>query len=462
MLNSGGGSWELGQRNIKLKHASRLGGFVKDANTFAMAFATGVAVECHALLSRAIAKWFQTSTFLFFLLCQKDSRMKLSQFLIDYNAEILLEWDKFANETAPLGSDMSVLALRDHAEELLIGIAHNIECPQSKKTQSEKSKGQLSAQDELGAAASIHGTLRQLGGFQLKEVASEFRALRASVLRLWLPLVKTMTLEFSYDITRFNEAIDEALSESINTFSNQTDRARHTFLAVLGHDLRSPLSAISMSGEFLKKVKDGSELIHTAGSRIVISSARMGLMINDLLEYARTQLGGHLFLKRHVVNMHRVCQAVVDEARAANPEQAFMLQHSGDLIGTFDEARLQQVFANLLGNAARYSEPGQPIEMAVEGQADAIAVKIHNIGPVIPAKSLQTIFEPLVQLEQRFAPSHASSHSVGLGLYIAREITQAHGGTIEASSSKRSGTTFTVLLPRAHGEKHEPLIAPDA
>ena len=75
--------------------------------------------------------------------------MKLSQFLIDYNAEILLEWDKFARETAPLGSDMSVLALRDHAEELLIGIAHNIECPQSKKTQAEKSKGQLSAQDEL-------------------------------------------------------------------------------------------------------------------------------------------------------------------------------------------------------------------------------------------------------------------------------------------------------------------------
>ena len=257
--------------------------------------------------------------------------MKLSQFLIDYNAEILLEWDKFAKEMTPLGSDMSVLALREHAKELLIGIAHNIECSQSKKIQSDKSKGKLSAQDELSAAASIHGTLRQLGGFQLKEVASESRALRASVLRLWLSLVKTMTLEFSYDITRFNEAIDEALSESIKTFSDQTDRMRDTFLAVLGHDLKDPLSAISMSGEFLKKVEEGSEPIHTAGSRIVICSARMGLMINDLLEYARTQLDGYLLLKRHVVDVHRICQTLVNEARAAHPAQEFVLQHSGDL-----------------------------------------------------------------------------------------------------------------------------------
>jgi len=168
-----------------------------------------------------------------FFLLQKDSAVKLSQFLIEHNAKILLEWDKFAKETAPLGSDMSVLALHDNAEEILIGIAQNIERPQSQKTQSEKSKGQLPAQDKIAAAASIHGAQRQHGGFQLKEVASEFRALRASVLHLWLPLVKNMTVEFSYEITRFNEAIDEALSESINTFSDQTARTRDTFLATI-------------------------------------------------------------------------------------------------------------------------------------------------------------------------------------------------------------------------------------
>lgn len=386
----------------------------------------------------------------------QSSIMKLSQFLKDHNSEILLEWDRFARQVAPPGSDMALSALRDHAKELLHAIANNIEHTQSEKKQSLKAKGQLQERDEeLGDAASVHGTLRHHGGFDLKEVAAEFRSLRASVLHLWLPLVKDMTPEFSYDITRFNEAIDEALSASILTFSDQTAHTRDTFLAVLGHDLRNPLNVISLSGEFIQKVQSSGP-VHESGSRIVTCSARMSLMINDLLEYGRTQLGGHLALKRHVVDMHRICEAVVDEARAAHPSQEFVLKPSGDLIGSFDEARLKQVFANLLGNAARYSAPGQPISVAVEGQADAIAVKVHNVGPVIPKKSLQSIFEPLVQLAQHTELSESSSHSVGLGLYIAREISEAHGGTIQAASSKHAGTTFTVVLPRAHGETHEP------
>ena len=388
--------------------------------------------------------------------------MKLSQFLKDHNAEILLEWDRFAKKTAPPGSSLSIVALRDHAKELLLAIAKNIERSQSKKNQAIKSMGLQPSQSELGAVASIHGTQRHHNGFDLTELASEFRALRASVLHLWLPRVKDMTPEFSYDMTRFNEAIDEALSESIITFSDETARTRDTFLAVLGHDLRNPLNVISMSGQFIQKAAEKSAPIHKAASRIVISSARMALMINDLLEYARTQLGGRLLLKRHVVDLHRICQAVLDEAHAAHPAQAFVLTHSGELVGSFDAARLQQVFANLLTNAARYSAHGQPVGMAVEGRADAIAVKVHNIGPVIPRKSLRSIFEPLVQLAQPAGHSESSSHSVGLGLYIAREITEAHGGTIQAASSKRFGTTFTVLLPRTHAEAHEPPPAPVA
>ncbi len=211
-----------------------------------------------------------------------------------------------------------------------------------------------------------------------------------------------------------------------------------------------------MNGQFILKAKEDFDSIHKASSRIVISSARMNLMISDLLEYARVQLGGHLHLKRHVVDMERICQAVVDEARAAHPKQEFVLKSSGELIGSFDEARLQQVFLNVLSNAARYSEPGQPVEIAVESQADAIAVKIHNVGPVILKESLQSIFEPLVRLAEKSELSDSSSHSVGLGLYIAREITEAHGGIIEAASSEHAGTTFTVLLPKRHHEEDKP------
>lgn len=380
--------------------------------------------------------------------------MKLCKFLSVHNAEILAEWDRFAWETAPAGSDKSKRVLRNHAAQLLIAIADNMELAQSGLARVKKSRGHLPRQDGLSRAANIHGMLRHHGGFHMKDVAAEFRALRASVLRLWLPTVNSVTPEFSNEVTRFNEAIDEALSDSINTFSDQTSRIRDTFLAVLGHDLRNPLSAIAMNGAFLRKVV-GSDAVHSAGSRIVASSVRMGLMINDLLEYGRTQLVGHLALKRHVVDMQRICQGVVDEACEAHPEQKFALKASGDLIGSFDEARLQQVFANLLCNAAHYSERGQPIEMAVEGLPDAIAVKIHNVGPIIPSKSLKVIFDPMVQLAQQAELSETWSHSVGLGLYIAREFTAAHGGSICVKSSKRSGTVFTVVLPRTHSENHE-------
>jgi len=381
--------------------------------------------------------------------------------MVVHNSEILSEWDQFAHDISPMGSDMSIHALRDHVQQLLTAIAKNVDIAKGEKKRIIKSKGHLPMQEDIGVAAHIHGMLRHHDGFHLKEISAEFQALRASVLRLWLPSVKSMTQEFIYEVIRFNEAIDVALIESINTFSDQTARTRDSFLGVLGHDLRNPLNVIAMNGAYLQKA-EGSDSIHTAGLRIVVSSARMSLMINDLLEYGRTQLGGHMALRCHEVDIQRVCQAIVDEARATHPTQEFLLKVSGDLIGSFDEARLQQVFSNLLCNAARYSKPGLPIEISAKGLTNAITVKVHNVGPVVPEKWLQAIFEPLIQLSQQAEPPESSSHSVGLGLYIAREITQAHGGTIHATSSKRSGTTFTVQLPRTHGGEHEPHPVPHA
>ena len=381
--------------------------------------------------------------------------MKLSLFLTVHHKEILLEWDKFAKTHSPTNSSTSIRGLRDHAHQLLRAIATDIQADQSDKQQTKKSMGGGSPQEDIGMAAIAHGTMRQSSGFTLDQVAAEFRALRASVLRLWLPQVQEMTEEVSYEMIRFNEAIDEALVQSISTYSEMTGRTRDTFLAVLGHDLRSPLHVMAMAGHFLKKTQDATDAVHEAGSRIVISSASMNLMVNDLLEYGRTQLGGSFAIKRHIVDMRRICQRVIDEARVAHPECEFVLQPSGELIGPFDEARLQQVFSNLLNNAAHFCAPKAPIEMIVQGEPDVIEVKIHNVGPVIPHKSLQSIFDPLMQLSVKAAHINSIPHSAGLGLYIARAITQAHGGTIKAESSRYLGTVFTVQLPRTHEVKRQ-------
>lgn len=106
----------------------------------------------------------------------------------------------------------------------------------------------------------------------------------------------------------------------------------------------------------------------------------MNLLVNDLLEYGRSQLGGSFCIKRHIVDMQRICQAVVDEAQFVHPECVFVLRPSGELIGPFDEARLHQVSSNLLNNAAHYCAPQEPIEMIVQGESDVIEVKVTQCG----------------------------------------------------------------------------------
>jgi signal transduction histidine kinase len=142
-----------------------------------------------------------------------------------------------------------------------------------------------------------------------------------------------------------------------------------------------------------------------------------------------------------------VCQAALDDATAAHPGCPFELHASGDCLGDFDSVRLQQVFSNLLNNAAQSRGADRPVTVEVEGTSDALTVNVRNFGPTIPQAALKTVFEPLVQLPVEEQQSGRPATSLGLGLFIAREITLAHGGTISAESDEDSGTTFSVRLP---------------
>ena len=251
---------------------------------------------------------------------------------------------------------------------------------------------------------------------------------------------------------RFNEAIDEVVAQSVETFSERTSRTQDTFLAILGHDLRNPLSVMAIAGHYLIKSNVGSEATQQTGSRIVKTTASMTSMVKDLLEYGRVQLGGELLIKRHLINMGRICQETIEEVKVTHPEREFILESSGELVGPFDGNRLMQVFSNLLNNAVQYGSPSKPIKVKVKGEAEFIMVDVCNEGPVIPSKSLEAIFNPLVQLSVSGEQKRSFSSSAGLGLFIAREMTVAHGGKISAISSKKTGTIFTVCLP-LHAKK---------
>jgi signal transduction histidine kinase len=133
--------------------------------------------------------------------------------------------------------------------------------------------------------------------------------------------------------------------------------------------------------------------------------------------------------------------------QAAHPGCVFRVELSGDLSGSFDGERLQQVLSNLLNNAIQHGARDSPVVLTARGEFDTVTVQVKNRGRSIPVEALQVIFNPLVQIASN-EPDAQLSTSLGLGLFIAREIVQAHGGTIEAESSDEDGTVFTARFPR--------------
>ena len=374
--------------------------------------------------------------------------MSISAFIRDNMTEILAEWTTFAEKTAPPEGEMSKLALTDHAQQILNAIALDIETHQSHQEQFDKSQGE---EIDLGpdeSAAAIHGRLRHASNFSLLQLSSEFRALRATVLRLWLPRVSQLSSDTINEMVRFNEAIDQALAESIITYSARDDRTRDLFLAVLGHDLRAPLATITLVGELLGRAQAAPEQIPALAERTKRSAKLMSSMVTDLLGFARLQMGAGMPTERVMLEAAEVCKTAMADAQAMYPNAAMVFHAEGDLRGAFDNIRLQQLVTNLLINAAQHSDKGTPVTLAAKGDADAITLTVTNIGPVIPAESLRTIFQPLVQLEPERSHDARPKTSLGLGLFIAQEITAAHEGTIDVTSNETEGTVFTVRFPR--------------
>ena len=373
--------------------------------------------------------------------------MRLDRFIHERMEDILCEWEAFARTIAPEGGNMSDLALRDHAKQILVAIALDIKTTQNRQEQIDKSQGLAPDAEHGQSAASIHGALRHASDFSLLQLSAEFRALRATVLRLWLPQVADMTEAAADQMVRFNEAIDQALAESVVTYSKRADHVRELFLAILGHDLRAPLSSMTSAGELLSHPRFDPTQSADVGKRVKRAARLMSSMVEDLIGYTRTQLGAGMPTVKIHADLKDICQAAIEDAGAAYPDTAFELETEGHLTGQFDSVRLHQLFTNLLVNAAVYGSAETPVRMVARSSPHHVMVDVVNAGPVIPSESLESIFSPLLQLPG-VADDARPRTSLGLGLFVAREIALAHGGGISATSSEKAGTVFTVSLPR--------------
>jgi signal transduction histidine kinase len=384
----------------------------------------------------------------------KARDMRLADFILANVEPILGEWEAFARRIWP-GPDYDPRALRDHAADILRATVRDMESDQTAAEQSGKSRGDAGtgrASAGVDRASDVHAAGRVRSGFDVMAVVAEYRALRASVIRLWHESDPRPHDRDLADLTRFNESVDQSLTEAVRGYTERVDRSRRMFLAILGHDLRNPLNAIGMSAQVLA-MADGLDAETAAVARQVsTSAAAMGRMVADLLDFTGTGLGGAMPLSPAAADLGRVCGEVVDETRAAHPGRAVRFAARGDLTGEWDAARLRQVVSNLLGNAVQHAAADAgPIDVSAEEDGPGVRVAVRNGGPPIPADALPTIFDPLVRADAPGPGGRARPRrpgSLGLGLYIAREVAAAHGGTIGVESSAEAGTTFTVRLPR--------------
>jgi signal transduction histidine kinase len=376
--------------------------------------------------------------------------MRLSDFIVANREPILAEWEAFARTCTPASGAMDITALRDHASEMLTVIAADLDTPQDAFEQSEKSKGNA-PDDAAGAdtAAEEHGAGRAESGFTVEQMVSEYRALRASVIRLWTKERGALAPADVDDLTRFNEAVDQSLAESITRYTADLEYSKEMFLAVLGHDLRTPLGAVITSAKFMLETQELKEPSLTLTSRIAGSATRMAHLVGDLLDFTRSRLGGGIPVVRADASMGKIVHDVVDEIAAAYPQRTLQVDARGEQRGEWDCARITQALTNLIGNALEHGAEGTTVRVEVGGDDAEVTIAIHNRGAAIPADRLDGLFNPMKAREATGGTAAGGpSGSLGLGLYIAERIVTAHNGRIGVESSGERGTTFTVHLPR--------------
>lgn len=366
--------------------------------------------------------------------------MRLADFILHNTEAILAEWESFAATLLPAAGGMTPLALRDHAQQILEAVAHDLATPQTRDEQSEKSKGQ--ARRVAGApetAAQTHAVLRARSGFDIIQLVAEYRALRASVLRLWMDAGAPDGSAVG-DIVRFNEAIDQAVAESVGHFHTQVERARNLLLGMLGHDMRSPLGTIVSTASFLVALNAG-EQVSAAAARLIRSGASMQALLDDLVDFNRTRLGLGIRVEPADVDLATMAADEVEQLCGAHPNRRIELSVAGDCRGRWDGLRVRQALRNLVSNAVKYGTPDAPVRVALCREAADVRVEVTNSGPPIDPSVVGDIFDPLKR-----GVAREDRESLGLGLFIVREIAHAHGGEARVRCDG-SETTFALRLP---------------
>jgi signal transduction histidine kinase len=363
---------------------------------------------------------------------------------IEHHAEAIVEDAIRFARSVSVAAAMDDAALRDHLPDIVTAIVLDLRTPQTREEEIAKSQGRAVA--PLGhprSAAGTHALHRAHSGYTIANLVSEYRALRASVLRLWADAPEHESASPD-EITRFNEAIDEAIAESVSHYSVEVERWRNVFLGVLGHDLRSPLGAILMTSELIARMAIDAPIAEAA-QRLIRSGERMRALLDNLLVYNRAQIGIGFNVEKADVDLVRACRDEVELLQASMPEVRIHFKAPATLRGMYDAGRVREALSNLVVNAQKYGTRNADIHVELRDDGTGAELTVDNAGVDITPETLGLMFEPLRR--GGIVGGEAERASLGLGLFIVNQIALAHQGSIHAES-QHGTTTFKLRLPR--------------
>jgi PAS domain S-box-containing protein len=241
-----------------------------------------------------------------------------------------------------------------------------------------------------------------------------------------------------------------AAEQAARAVAEKSDSYQRHLLAIVGHDLRNCLSVVLTVGEMLRLHAEDPQKVRRRAEQVVSSARRMRSIIGSIIDYTHAQRSeGVPIAPREGADFHAVCQRVVQEYRVVHPGRAIVYEAEGSPLGEWDETRLEQVVQNLVGNALKHGEPTAPVSLrwsrtGEDPGTSGLVVAVHNQGNPIPPDLLPHVFESFRSGDRE---GRRSGESMGLGLFIVREIVRAHGGSVAVESTAALGTTFTVTLP---------------
>ncbi len=377
---------------------------------------------------------------------------------------IVEEWQGVGRAQAPSLTRSETAELRDCLKGVLLAIAREME---RDGTGVQRKRGATAGEPGTDAVPSIrHGRLRQQCGIGMRQLVEEFSSLRTTVLARWyFSGARKDSAAVLHQSLRFNQAVDSALSESAEGFTQALTAARDAYLFTLAQDLRNPLSTIHVASAVLARPDFGPDTRRNSTRRVRAALAQMDGLISDLLEYTRRRAAPGIPVDPSSCDLKHVCEAAIAAVGATRTARAVQLATSGDLVLRADAPRIQQALSNLLHNAIEHGDAQSVIKLDARADDAGVSLSVWNAGDAIPDASLEAIFEPGVRVPGgASAASDRLPTSLGLGLFIAREIAVAHGGNISATSSAAAGTRFTIWLPRtqAHSATEPGPVPADA